>query len=300
MSDVHLGPRLLDDVLDAAGMDASVGDELRQRQASHLASDRVEAAEHDRIGSVVDDEVDAGGLLQGPDVAALAPDDATLHLIGGDGHDGDRGLCGVVDHDPLDGGDDHGARLVLGVLAGRALDGTHEAHGIMLGLLADLLHEHGLGLLGRQAADPLEGLHLLAAGGRQLGPLRLELLLADEQLAVALLEHVRALVELLVTGQEAPLEGGQVVALDATLLVELTMEADLLLLGLEDELLLLGARLGHDALGLLVGSLDGLRSDESTRHETDREPADGHHEQDDRHDDGFVHLSLPSSADGWT
>ena len=101
-------------------------------------------------------------------------------------------------------------------------------------------------------------------------------------------------------GQEAPLEVGQVVALGAALLVELAMEADLLLLGLEDELLLLGARLGHDALGLLAGGLDGLRCDESARHETDCEPADGHHEQDDRHDDGFVHLSLPSSTDGWT
>ena len=170
----------------------------------------------------------------------------------------------------------------------------------MLGLLADLLDEDGLGLVRRQAADPLERLHLLAAGAGELGALGLQLLLADEQLAVALLEHVRALVELLIAGQEAALEAGQVVALGATFLIELAMEADLLLLGLEDELLLLGTRLGHDALGLLVGSLDGLRGDEATRHETDGEPADGHHEQDDRHDDGFVHLSLPSSADGWT
>ena len=127
-----------------------------------------------------------------------------------------------------------------------------------------------------------------------------ELLLAEEQLAVALLEHVRALVELLVPLQEAPLEVGQLVALGAALLVQLAMEADLLLLGLEDELLLLGPRLGHDALGLLGGGLDGLRSDEAARHEADGEPADGHHEEDDRHDDGFVHLSLPSGPLGRT
>ena len=145
--DVDLGPGLGDDLLDAAGVDAAVLDELGQGQAGDLAADRIEAADEHRLGRVVDDQVDAGGLLEGADVAALAADDAALHLVRRDGHDGDRHLRGVVDHDALDGGDDDVARLVLGLLAGRALDGPGEPHGVVLGLVADLLEERGLGLV---------------------------------------------------------------------------------------------------------------------------------------------------------
>ena len=52
-----------------------------------LAADRVEAADEHRLGRVIDDQVDARGLLQGADVAALAADDAALHLVRRDGHD---------------------------------------------------------------------------------------------------------------------------------------------------------------------------------------------------------------------
>ena len=152
-----------------------------------------------------------------------------------------------------------------------------------------------LGLLGRQAADALEGLHLFVPDARELVALLVELLITDEQLAIALLEHVRALVELLVALQQAAFEVLQVDALGAALLVDLTLDPDLLLLGLEDQVLLLGSRLGDDAFGLLVGGLDRLVGDEAARHETDGKPADSHHQDDDRHDDGVVHFSLPSS-----
>ena len=46
-----------------------------------LAADRVEAGEDHRLGRVVDDQVDAGRLLEGADVAALAADDPALHLV---------------------------------------------------------------------------------------------------------------------------------------------------------------------------------------------------------------------------
>ena len=59
----------------------------------------------------------------------------------------------------------------------------------------------------------------------ELGALLVELLLAHQQLAVALLEHVRALVELLVTLQQAPFEVLQVDALGAAFLVHLALDA---------------------------------------------------------------------------
>ena len=298
--DVDLGPGLLHDILDASRVDPAVADELGQGEAGDLAADRVEAAEHDRVRGVVDDEVDARGLLEGADVAALAADDAALHLIGRDRHGRDGGLCRVVHHDPLDGSDDDVASAIVSALTRCPLDGPDEADRVVLGLLAHLFDEDRLRLLGGESADALEGLDLLGSRRSELTALVLELLLALEQLAAALFQHVRALVQLLVALQEAALEVGHVVPLGATFLIELAMEADLLFLGLEDELLLLGPRLGHDALGLLGRGLDGLGCDEAARHEADDEPANGHHEEDDRHDDGFVHLSLPSGPSGRT
>ena len=142
-------------------------------------------------------------------------------------------------------------------------------------------------------ADPLQGDDLLLAGAAQLLALRLQLLLLDQQLPVALLEHVRALVELLVPLEQPALEVGQVGALGATLLLQLALESDLLLLGLEDQVLLLGACLRDDATGLVLGGLDRLVGDDAAGDEADGQTADDRRQHD--HDgDDIVHRSLPS------
>ena len=55
----------------------------------------------------------------------------------------------VVGGDALDGGHDDVAGLVLGLLAGAALDRPGDLDGVVLGLLADGLDEDALGVLGR-------------------------------------------------------------------------------------------------------------------------------------------------------
>ena len=133
--------RLVDDLFDARGVDPAVGDQLRQRQAGDLAADGVEAREHDGLGRVVDDQVDAGGLLERPDVATLAADDPALHLVAREVHDGDGVLRRVVGGHALHRGDDDLARLLLGLVAGAPLDGPGELDGVVLGLLADGLEQ---------------------------------------------------------------------------------------------------------------------------------------------------------------
>ena len=46
---VDLGAGLGDDLLDPAGMDPAVADELREREPGDLAADRVEARQDDRL-----------------------------------------------------------------------------------------------------------------------------------------------------------------------------------------------------------------------------------------------------------
>ena len=69
-----------------------------------LPAHRVEAGEQDRLGGVVDDQVDAGDRLEGADVAALAADDAALHLVARQvQHADDDRLGGLLAGQPLDG-----------------------------------------------------------------------------------------------------------------------------------------------------------------------------------------------------
>ena len=243
---VDLGAGLGDDLLDAAGVDAAVGDELGDRQPGDLAADRVEAGQDHGLGRVVDDQVDAGRLLEGADVAALAADDPALHLVRRQVDDRDGVLGGVVGGHALDRGDDDVAGLVLGVLAGAPLDRAGDLDRVVLGLLADGLDEDVLGVLGRHVRDALEGGDLLAVGPGEVLAGLVELALAVEELAVALLEHVGALVELLVALEEAALEAGQLGASGAGLFLGLALHAELLVLRLEDQLLLAGAGLGLD------------------------------------------------------
>ena len=79
---VELGLRLVVHLLDPRRVDAPVLDQLLERHPRDLAAEAVERREHDRLRRVVDDEVDAGQVLERADVAALAADDPALHVVG--------------------------------------------------------------------------------------------------------------------------------------------------------------------------------------------------------------------------
>ena len=84
-----------------AGMDAAVRDQPFDCLAGDLAAERIEAREDDGAGRVVDDQLDARGGLERADVAALAPDDAPLHVVARQVHDRDGRLDRVLGRAPL-------------------------------------------------------------------------------------------------------------------------------------------------------------------------------------------------------
>ena len=98
---VELGLREVVHLLDACRVDPAVLHQLLERELRDLPPDAVERRENDRVRCVVDDEVDAGQVLQGPDVATLPSDDATLHVVTGELHDRHGRLRGVTRRDPL-------------------------------------------------------------------------------------------------------------------------------------------------------------------------------------------------------
>ena len=115
---LHLLPRLGDNLLDAPRMDAPIRDQPLEREPPHLAPLGVEAGHYDGVRSVIDDDVDPGRRLEGADVPPLAPDDSSLHLVGGERDGGHGGLSRVLGCHPLDRDGDDLLCLALGVLAG--------------------------------------------------------------------------------------------------------------------------------------------------------------------------------------
>ena len=147
---------LLDHLFDARRVDAAVLDQTRQGQARNLAPHAVERRQHDGVRRVVDDQVDAGGVLEGADVAALAADDAALHVLARDLDDRDGRLRDGLGGDALDRRGDDFTRARPGVLLDLFLDLAHEAVGVFTHLRLDLRHEDGLGLGLREVRDALQ------------------------------------------------------------------------------------------------------------------------------------------------
>jgi hypothetical protein len=177
---LDLGLRLDDDLFDAGRVDAPVGDELLEREPGDLAAHGVEARDDDGLGGVVDDEVGAGGLLQGANVAALAADDAALHLVVGQVHRGDGALLHVVARVPLNGDADDALGAPLGLFAGGVFDelgfaGRGAAH-----VVEQLGGQLPPGLFAAHAGDDLELALLLVDEGDGARLLRL-----DDALALA-------------------------------------------------------------------------------------------------------------------
>ena len=139
--------------LNPGGMDTTVLDELFERQSRDFAPDGVKAGDGDRLGSIVDNQIAAGKGFDAADVAAFAADDAALHLVVGEGYDGDGDLTCVVGGTALDGGGDDFSRPLVRfflVLGFHFLD----LHGHFVGnVIADAVDEVGLGFLNRKAGD---------------------------------------------------------------------------------------------------------------------------------------------------
>ncbi len=156
-------------------MNAAIGNQVLKGDTSGLATNRIEAGEDNGLRRVVDDEVDAGHLLERADVAAFATDDTALEVVRGNvnGRDGD--LSGVIGSATLDGeGDD----LLSGLMA------------FSFDLLLGLANDRG-GLMGHFAANLVEKLGVCVLAGKLRNALELVGLTSIE-----LLKLTRALVDL--------------------------------------------------------------------------------------------------------
>src|SRR4249919_3313422 len=72
---------LRDHFLNPRGMNAAVGDQPLDGLLGDLPTVGIEARQDDGPWRIVDNQIDAGGELERPDVATLTADDASLEIV---------------------------------------------------------------------------------------------------------------------------------------------------------------------------------------------------------------------------
>jgi hypothetical protein len=228
----------------------------------------------------------------------LATDDPALHLVARQVDDAHRVLRRVVGGHPLHRGDDDVAGLLVGLVAGLALDRAAELHRVVFGLFAHGLEQEPLGIVRGQARRRARGRRPAPGGPGRAPRGAIGLALAFEQLAGTLLEHVGALVELFVTLEQPPFERGKLAASCSCLFLGLALEAQLLVLGLEDQFLLARTCLGLDAAAFGRCGLHRLGCPDAAQENAEYGSAgggqEGHH-----HDELDFHLTPPIRPRLW-
>ena len=230
---VELGLREVVHLLDPRRMDAPVLDQLEEGHPRDLAPDAVERREHDGVRRVVDDEVDAGQVLERADVPALAADDPALHVVGRKLDERHRRLGGRARRNPLQRIGDEVPRTPLRLGRGLLLELADPPGKLVAHLLLRRREDPLPRLAGRHAGDPLE---LGAVAQLQLLHLLLQLpevhlTVGDTLLAPGQLRQLP--VDVVLLREDALLDLHHRVAPLAELLLEIGAQLDRLLARLD-------------------------------------------------------------------
>ena len=197
-------------------------------------------------------------VLERADVAALAADDAALHVVGGQVDHRDGRLGDVVGGGPLDAEREDVAGAAVGFAPRLFLDLAHELGHLVARLVLGLLEEGVPGLRGAHAGDALELDHRLLVRFVHLVGELLRVGVAVAQRLLATFEVCGARIELLVALELARLRLAELLATVAQLALYLGADPVDLFLGLEAGFLERGLRLAlgvlEELLGLALGA----------------------------------------------
>ena len=298
---LDLGARPGHDLLDTGGVDSPVLDQPFDGEPRHRAAERIEARQHDRLRRLVHDHVDTGRHLDRADIAALAPDDAALHVVVRQLDHRDDAVHEIRGRQPLNRFRHDAPGAAAGLELRLLLDAAHDIRRLLPRLRLDLAQQLAAGFPRRGSGDPLQpgpalqeqGLGLLLGrrdallplAGPTLAIIEIMLLLPQE------LELARDVALLLL---EPFLEPLHLVALGARLVFEARRGDAALLLGFQ--IRLLESRLGPP-LGVrqhLRGAAFGIRP-EPAQSETRHQPAARGEDQQRDGDQGIPHECLPAT-----
>src|SRR5262245_54668513 len=95
--------RIVEYFLDTLRMNSPVRDQLVQRLSGNFAPNRIKATNDHHTRGVIDNDIDAGHLLKGTNVASLVTDDPPFHLVARYIDGARRALSGVCSRISLQG-----------------------------------------------------------------------------------------------------------------------------------------------------------------------------------------------------
>ena len=241
-------------------MNTAVGDEVLEGNAGGLSTNRIEAREDNRLGRIVDHEIDTGNLLEGADIATLAADDATLEIVGRNVHRRHRDFGRMIGSAPLDSERENLLRLLVAFSTDLLLRLADNGRRLMRDLAANLIEQLTVGIIACELRDALKLIGLLCKEILELTRALLDLASLARELVLALIKRVIPAIEGLFALHHAILEDAKLLfTLLLFVLCGLTMLDDLFF-GLEQGFLLEGFCLSlsitDKGLGFLVSGLD--------------------------------------------
>ena len=258
---------------------------------------------------VVDNQVHAGGGFQSPDVAALAADDATLHVFAGQGYGGHCLLAHIIPGIALDGAGDDFLGLAIGRFFGFGFDNAHHTRRLMAGARFNFLEQAIFGLLGGQPGHFLQAAFLLVQAASQFLGLFLQLALLAGlflflgQDVVFLLGHafhffLQALAHIL----EFFLAAFQFALLFLVFIFHFSLLVEQFVLTLDKNFLFLGLGLFtgffHDALGQIIGVADAFVAEMALKPEAEPRAAENGEDDADGKKENADHAASPGYVDG--
>ena len=163
----------------------SRSDQDLQALPGNLAAHRVEGCNRNGLRCVVDDEIDTGDRLEGPDVPTLTADDPAFHVVAGQRHDRHRRLGDDFRRQTLDRRRKDASRPLVGLFTRPNLEIAHQEHRISPGLVFDFGQEL---LLRCSRVDPCKTFEVLS----HLFPHHLGLLTDTGHLALTLEQELFA------------------------------------------------------------------------------------------------------------
>jgi hypothetical protein len=140
----------------SGGVNPTVGDEALECDAGDLTSDRVVARYDYRFGGIVDDQVDPRGGFDGADVATLAADDTSFHVVIRELHDGDRAFSHKLARQAFDGNGDDLPGAAIGLGARLLFNEADRFSGFVTRLIDHLLCQRPFGFFARQASNSFQ------------------------------------------------------------------------------------------------------------------------------------------------
>ena len=187
----HLFHRLFD----AGGMDAAVADQLFERKAGDFAADRIKSGEDDHFGRIVDDQFDTRRIFESADVAALATDDARLHIVVGQRHDGDGDLGRMIGSAALDREADDLFRVHVRLVLRLLFDVAYLQGNVVTGLVEDIFGEDLFGFLAGELGDLFQLLDHQIVLVVHLFLHLFDLVFLSDEIFLLLLQRIRALLQ---------------------------------------------------------------------------------------------------------